>query len=88
MATYLLEAYVPRSGARRLSDLHEAAREAAASLRRSGRRVQLVRSIYLPCDETCFLLVETIERSAAQELGDQLDLAVVRLAEVMTVPQT
>ena len=88
MTTYLLEAYVPRSDVRRLSELDAAAREAAATLQRCGRPVRLMRSIYLPCDETCFLLVETMERNAAEELAGRLELAVVRLAEVLTVPQT
>jgi Sulfatase-modifying factor enzyme 1 len=83
-----VEAYVPRSDVGRLSDLDAAAREAAASLRGCGHPVRLVRSIYLPCDETCFLLVETTERDAAQRLGGRLELAVLRLAEVVTVPQT
>jgi hypothetical protein len=81
VTTYVLEAYVPRSGLPRLSDLHRA----AAALERPGRPVRLVRSIYLPCDETCFLLVDTSERSAAEELGRELQLAVVRVAEAVTI---
>ena len=86
--TYLLEAYVPDSDDRRLSDLDAAARGAARAHCRRGCPVRLIRSIYLSGDETCFLLLETRERSAAEELGCELDLAVVRLAEAITVPQS
>lgn len=85
MATYVLEAYVPRS--HRLSDLHAATREAADALVRRGRPVRLIRSIYLSGDETCFLLVDAHDRTAAEELCSDLQLAVVRIAEAVTLPR-
>jgi hypothetical protein len=84
VTTYVLEAYVPRPGLRRLCDLNRA----AAALERPGRPVRLVRAIYLPCDETCFLLVETTELSAAEEVGRELELAVLRIAEAVTIAGT
>jgi hypothetical protein len=83
---YVLEAYVPQSRLPRMSDLHASARAATCSLRRQGRSVRLIRSIYLPTDETCFLLVDTADRNAVDELAARLDVTVVRIVKAITAP--
>jgi hypothetical protein len=80
VATYVLEAYIPRSDLRRLSDLHRA----AAALERGGRPVRLLRSIYVPCDEICFFLLDAADPGAVEAFGRELELAVVRIAEAFT----
>ena len=58
MAEYLVELYVSRSDAAGAEQGAERARLAAEELRREGAAVRYVRSIFVPEDETCFLLYE------------------------------
>ena len=66
MAEFLVEVYVAR-------DDHRTAREIAAAARAvdgtpaSGRSVRCLRSIFVPEDETCFLLFEA---PSADAVGD------------------
>ena len=69
MAEYLVEVYVSRSDAAGAEQGAERARVAAEQLRREGAAVRYVRSIFVPEDETCFLLyeansVEDVEEAA------------------------
>ena len=68
--TFLVELYVPRRG-ERPAEVSAAARAGAEELAREGRHVRYVRSIYVPEDETCFLVydgadVETVSRAATR----------------------
>lgn len=58
MAGFLVEAYVARTDGAAFELAAERSRLAARALRREGTRVRCVRSIFVPEDETCFLLVE------------------------------
>ena len=58
MAEFLVELYVSRADADGVEREAQRARRAAAALTAEGRPVRLVRSIFVPEDETCFLLVE------------------------------
>ena len=58
MAEFLVELYVSRTDADGVERKAQRARHAAAALTAEGRPVRLVRSIFVPEDETCFLLVE------------------------------
>jgi hypothetical protein len=57
-ARYLLELVRPADGWPDLQALVGRAREAAAGATHAGDRVRLLRSIYVPEDESCFLLYE------------------------------
>jgi hypothetical protein len=81
VTTYVLEAFVPRSDLGRLSELHRA----AVALERPGRPVRLIRSIYLPRDEICFLLLDTSDQRAAEAFGRDLQLNVMRIAKAVTI---
>ena len=58
MAEYLLELYVSRSDAAAVRRESERARRAAHELAGEGTPVHYLRSIFVPEDETCFLLYQ------------------------------
>jgi ubiquinone/menaquinone biosynthesis C-methylase UbiE len=58
MAEYLVELYVAHGDHRAARQHAESAERAGADLTREGRPVRCVRSIFVPEDETCFLLYE------------------------------
>ena len=67
MAEYLVELYVAQ-GDHRLARRHaEQAERAIAELTREGRSVRCLRSIFVPEDETCFLLYEAPAAEVVEE---------------------
>jgi ubiquinone/menaquinone biosynthesis C-methylase UbiE len=67
MPEFLVELYVPQADGAAVERKARSARLAALELTREGRSVQYVRSIFVPEDETCFLLVEADTAEAVQE---------------------
>ena len=79
LTTYLLELYVPKAectavtiGAARLA-------YAAARLTAEGRSVRLVRTIFVPEDETCYVLVEAPSIEIVEDAAKQASLPVERV---------
>ena len=58
MTEFLVELYVPQADAVGADDAARRFAGAAADLTAEGRSIELVRSIFVPADETCFLLYE------------------------------
>ena len=58
MSEFLLEFYLPRGNERGAAADSESARMAAETLARSGREIRFCRLIFLPDEETCFVLFE------------------------------
>src|SRR5207248_2101312 len=58
MQEYLLELYISRTDPRVIAARGESARAAAIELTRRGTPVRYRRSIFLPDEETCFVLFE------------------------------
>src|SRR5262245_51919637 len=58
MAEYLVELYVAHGDHAAARQQAERAEQAGADLTREGRPVQCLRSIFVPEDDTCFLLFE------------------------------
>ena len=67
MAEFLVELYVSGAAADGADRETRRARSAAAELTAEGRPVRVLRSIFVPEDETCFLLVEADTAEAVQE---------------------
>ena len=82
MAEFLVEVYVSRSDDGVAQRGAERARLAADALQRNGTPVRYVRSIYVPEEETCFLLFEGPSPAAIQEALRHSALPAERVARV------
>ena len=71
MAEFLVELYLSGADADGVDRETRRARCAAAALSAEGRPVRLVRSIFVPEDETCFLLVEAETAEAVHEAANR-----------------
>ena len=67
MAEFLVELYVSGAAADGADRETRRARSAAVELTAEGRPVRILRSIFVPEDETCFLLVEADTAEAVQD---------------------
>ena len=67
MGSFIVELYVARGEERALARAVELTRIAAERLTRDGAPVRRVRAIFVPEDETCFLLFEAADAAASQE---------------------
>ena len=82
MPEYLVELYLPRNS----SAPREAARRARASAKamsRDGRRVRYLRSIFVPEDETCFLLFEAAAPELVGEASRRAAIEYERIVEAI-----
>src|SRR5687768_13977889 len=68
MAEYLVELYITRDDRRGAVEQREHAERAAADLTGEGVPVRCLRSIFVPEDETCLLLLEAPSAAVAQEV--------------------
>ena len=84
MAEYLVELYVPRTGAATARRFATDARRAAEELTREGTPVRYQRSILVPDDETCFYLYEAETADAVREAARRAELPFERIAEAHT----
>jgi hypothetical protein len=66
MTEFLVELYRSRHDVQAAADVGERARLAADAVRQDGPPVRLVRSIFVPDDETCFLLFEAVSVDAVR----------------------
>lgn len=80
MTQFLAEVYLPR-GDGVVERAAARAADAARALARSGVRVRHVQSIYLPEDETCFLLFEAASEGAVRAAAGWAELICNRVVE-------
>jgi Protein of unknown function (DUF4242) len=83
MTEYLVELYLPKTGA---DDLHHAvarARAAAEEVTREGTAVRYLRSIFVPDDETHFLLYEARSPAAVAEATRRAGMDLERISEAV-----
>jgi len=80
MAEFLLELYIAQSNGESVSQCEDQARAAAEALSREGVLVRCVSSIFVPEDETCFLLYEAETAEAVQQAAMRAGLAFDRIA--------
>ena len=86
MARYLVELYLSRTGAGGLDEAAARARAAATELTCEGVPVRYLRSIFVPADETWFLLYEAASAKAVEEAVERADLPCERVLEALTQP--
>jgi hypothetical protein len=83
MASYVVEAYLPRLSREELSSFEQRLRRAARLVSRRGTRVDHVRSVHIPDDETCFHFFEAASAEAVDAAGKQAGLVFDRITEAL-----
>jgi hypothetical protein len=86
MPEYLLEFYAPRGDARAAGAESESARLAAEELMRRGTAIRYRRSIFVPDEETCFLLFEAESADAVRDAATLADLPTGHITFVYSQP--
>jgi hypothetical protein len=86
VSEFLVEVYVSRVVAATAKPTCEEVSTAAQALTREGRRVQLVQSIFVPEDDTCFYLFEAESGDHAREAATRSGLQVERVVEAVSEP--
>jgi hypothetical protein len=81
MADFLVELYVARTNGEAAERCAARARAAAQALSRGGTSVRYVSSIFVPEDETCFLLFEAESAAAVEAAVRRAQLAFERVSE-------
>jgi hypothetical protein len=83
MAEFLVEFYLSRTDAAALRRSVRRARLAAEEQTRQGMPVRYLRSMYLPDEETCFLLYEAESAEAARRAAGLAAIGFERVSEVI-----
>ena len=83
MTEFLVEFYLSRTDAVALGCSVRRARLAAEEQTRQGMPVRYLRSMYLPDEETCFLLYEAESAEAACRAAALASIAFERVSEVI-----
>ena len=85
MPSYVVEAYVSSREPGKLDDAAERAREVTVALEAEGRRIQFVRSTFLPTDEVGFLVFEAESADVVGELAARAEITYERIVEAVEV---
>jgi hypothetical protein len=80
MTEYLLELYVARADALAVGRRAERVRRAAEEHTEAGTPVRYLRSIFVPDDETCFLIFEAGSADAVREVARRASLSFEHVA--------
>lgn len=83
MPRYLAELYLPMAGPGDLEQAAARARRAAEEMSRDGIQVLYLRSIFVPGDETWFLLYEAPSAAAVVEAGARAGIPVERVVDAV-----
>jgi hypothetical protein len=84
MQEFVAEQYVPAAGASAAVKLAGAARPAAEQLTGEGIQVQLMRSIFIPADETCIHLYSAESAEAVRLAAARAALRLDRVADAVS----
>ncbi|HEX8026613.1 MAG TPA: nickel-binding protein [Candidatus Limnocylindrales bacterium] len=84
MTEFLLETYLSRTAGDAIDAGIERARRAAEAVRREGRRVELLRTIFLPEDETCFFVYRAASADDVREAARRADLPTENVVQAVT----
>ena len=80
MTEYLLELYVARADAVAIDEDAQRVRLAAEEHTRQGTPVRYLRSIFVPEDETCFLIFEAGSADAVKAVAERASLSFEHVA--------
>jgi hypothetical protein len=83
---FLVELYVSRTDAAAVARGADGSRRAAEELTREGTPVRYLRSIFVPEDETCFLLYEAVSADAVREVARRAALPFDHIAATVAQP--
>lgn len=83
MPRYLAELYLPKAGPGDLEKAAARACTAAEEMSRAGSTVRYLRSIFVPEDETWFLLYEAPSAAAVLEAGAHAGISIERVADAV-----
>jgi hypothetical protein len=83
LACYTVELRLPGGGSVDIRDATARARQAAEQLRREGKQIRFLRSIYVPEDGACFFLYEGSSAQAVRAAARLAKLGVTRLDETL-----
>jgi hypothetical protein len=81
MPEYLVEVYVPRSGATDLREAVARARASAQQVSAEGMPVRYVRAIFVPEDETCFHVFEASTTEAVHAASERAAFPAQRIVQ-------
>ena len=79
LARYTVELRLPRGRQGDIRDATARARQATEQLRREGKQVRFLRSIYVPEDGACFFLYEGTSAQAVKAAALRAELGVTRV---------
>ena len=81
MTEFLLELYVAKTNCVVVAVQAKRLRRAAAELRAEGRPIRIVRSIFVPDDETWFVLIEAATADHVRDAARRAALVCERVVE-------
>ncbi len=87
MAEFLLELYVSRADPAGVERRAERARLAAEEVSRDGTPVRYLRSIFVPEDETCFLMYEAARAEDVEEAARRASFQFGRASAAVVAPK-
>jgi len=87
MTEFLLELYVARTNCAAGGMSADRFKRAAADVTAEGKPVRLLRSIFVPEDETCFLLVNAAAVEDVHETARRAELSFEHVAETAVPPR-
>lgn len=83
MPLYLAELYRATAGSGDLAEAAARARAAASALASGGTRVRYIRSVFVPADETWFLLYDAATEADVREAAGRAGIALERVVEAL-----
>lgn len=84
MREFLVESYVPRSTPDGLRSELDRARRAVDAVRLEGREIELLRTIFVPADETCFFVYRAATSDDVREAAGRAGLPTANVVEAVT----
>jgi hypothetical protein len=82
---YIVEVYEPRTGAGGCAALAARARSVTEEMRAAGTEVRFLRSLFIPCDETCLYVFEGKSSVEVTSAAAQAGIRPGRVVEAISI---